>query len=192
MLVSGSGTNLQALLDTPDVRRHITLVISDRPEAKALERAADHGVETATILWSGYDGREAFSTALADRVEESGAKGVVLAGFMRILGPTFVRRFPNRILNIHPSLLPAFPGANAVGSALSHGVKVSGVTVHLIDEMVDSGPIVAQRSVEVLPDDTVGSLHARIQLQEHLIYPEIVMALVEGRIEVSGRKAVVR
>lgn len=192
VLASGSGTNLQALLDTPAISSHITLVVSDRPEVRALERAVDHGVETATVLWSDHDGRDAFSTALADVVEASGAKGVVLAGFMRILGPTFVTRFPNRILNIHPSLLPAFPGAHAVESALEHGVRVSGVTVHFVDEGVDSGPIVAQVPVEVQPGDTVETLHARIQVEEHRIYPEVVTAFVQGRIEVVDREVVVR
>lgn len=125
--------------------------------------------------------------ALADIVESSGAKGVVLAGFMRILAPSFVERFPNRILNIHPSLLPAFPGAHAVEHALEHGVKVTGVTVHLVDEGVDSGPIVAQAPVPVNPGDTVETLHARIQVEEHRVYPEVVAALVEGRLNVLGR-----
>ncbi|HZD24037.1 MAG TPA: phosphoribosylglycinamide formyltransferase [Acidimicrobiia bacterium] len=192
VLASGSGTNLQALLDTPAVRPHIVLVLSDHPDARALERARAHGVEVATVLWADYDGRDSFSAALADLVEETGAKGVVLAGFMRVLGPSFVRRFPNRILNIHPSLLPAFPGAHAVKDALGHGVKVSGVTVHFVDEKVDNGPIITQIPVEVRPDDTVETLHARIQVEEHRIYPEVVTEFVEGRIEVVGRKVVLQ
>lgn len=144
------------------------------------------------MLWSDHDDRDAFSTALADVIEASGAKGVVLAGFMRILGPSFVGRFPDRILNIHPSLLPAFPGADAVEKALRHGVRVSGVTVHFVDEGVDSGPIVAQVPVEVRPDDSVESLHARIQVEEHRVYPDVVTAFVQGRIEVVDRKVVVR
>lgn len=192
VLASGSGSNLQALLETPAVRPHIALVVSDRSGARALERAIEHGVQTETVLWSDHDGRDAFSTAVADVVEASGAKGVVLAGFMRILGPTFVARFPDRILNIHPSLLPAFPGAHAVEAALDHGVAVSGVTVHIVDEGVDSGPIVAQVPVEVDPDDTAESLHIRIQREEHRIYPEVVTAFVQGRIEVVDRKVVVR
>lgn len=192
MLASGSGTNLQALLDTPAVRPHITLVLSDRPEARALQRARTHGVDVAIFEWAHYDGRDEFSSALADAVEASGAKGVVLAGFMRILGTSFVDRFPDRILNIHPSLLPAFPGAHAVENALDHGVRVSGVTVHFVDEEVDDGPIVAQVPVEVYPDDTVETLHARIQDQEHRLYPEVVTAFVQGRIAVAGGKVVMR
>lgn len=192
VLASGSGSNLQALLDTPEVRPHIAIVISDRPGAPALHRAAVRGVRTETVLWSDHADREAFSSAVADIVEASGAKGVVLAGFMRILGRSFVARFPNRILNIHPSLLPAFPGAHAVESALEHGVAVSGVTVHLVDEGVDTGPIVAQVPVEVDSRDTVETLHARIQVEEHRLYPEVVTAFVQGRIDVVGREVVVR
>ena len=121
-------------------------------------------------------------------VEESGAKGVVLAGFMRVLSPSFIDRFPNRILNIHPSLLPSFPGTNAVVKALDHGVKVTGVTVHFVDEKVDHGPVIAQRAVPVKPDDTVESLHARIQTEEHDLYPAVVRAFVCGELSVDGRK----
>ncbi len=192
MLASGSGSNLQALLDTPEVRPFITVVVSDRPGAVALERAAAHGVPTEAILWSDHDDRETFSAAVADVVEASGATGVVLAGFMRVLGSSFVSRFPNRILNIHPSLLPAFPGAHAVEAALEHGVAVSGVTVHLVDEGVDTGPIIAQVPVPVDPDDTVETLHARIQKEEHRLYPEVVAAFVQERIMVVDRKVVVR
>jgi phosphoribosylglycinamide formyltransferase-1 len=192
VLASGSGSNLQALLDTPEVRPHITVVVSDRPGARALDRAAAHGVSTKTISWSDHHGRDAFSAALGDAVVASGARGVVLAGFMRVLGPSFVTRFPNRILNIHPSLLPAFPGAHAVEAALEHGVALSGVTVHLVDEGVDTGPIIAQVPVPVDPDDTVETLHARIQKEEHRLYPEVVAAFVRERISLVDRKVVVR
>ena len=189
VLASGSGTNLQALLETPDVLKRIRLVASDREEAKALERAAAAGIDTAVVRWRDYPDRDAFSAALADLVEDHGCKGVVLAGFMRILAPCFVDRFPGRILNIHPSLLPSFPGAHAVESAIEHGVKVTGVTVHIVDEQVDHGPIVAQRAVPVDPGDTVESLHARIQIEEHRLYPEIVSAFIRGEIDQRGRLA---
>lgn len=192
MLASGAGSNLQALLDTPEICPHIAIVVSDRPDALALERAVARGVPTATVLWADHRDRESFSASVAEVVEGSGAKGVVLAGFMRVLGPSFVARFPNRILNIHPSLLPAFPGSHAVEAALRHGVAVSGVTVHLVDEGVDTGPIVAQVPVVVHPDDTVETLHARIQVEEHRLYPELVTALVQGRIDVIDRKVVMR
>ena len=166
------------------MRPHIVLVVSDRPESKALARAESAGIEQQTVEWGDYESRNDFSGALADVVESSGAKGVVLAGFMRILSPSFVDRFPDRILNIHPSLLPSFPGAHPVELALEHGVKVTGVTVHLVDELVDHGPIVAQRPVEVLEDDTPETLHERIQVVEHQLYPEVVAAFVEERLGV--------
>ncbi|MFZ0014690.1 MAG: phosphoribosylglycinamide formyltransferase [Acidimicrobiia bacterium] len=192
MLASGSGTNLQALLDTPEVRPHIALVVSDNPDARALTRARGHDVAVATVRWADHDGREPFSEALADAVEASGAKGVVLAGFMRILGPGFISRFPDRILNIHPSLLPAFPGSHAVESALDSGVEVTGVTVHFVDDKVDNGPIVAQAPVQVHPGDDVATLHGRIQAEEHRLYPRIVRAFVEGRLELSEGEVVMR
>jgi len=188
VLASGSGTNLQALIDDPRVRPHIAVVLSDRQDAQALQRAAHVGIQTSVIRWQDHADRDAFSSALADVVESHGAKGVVLAGFMRILAPSFVDRFPGRVLNIHPSLLPSFPGAHAVDAALEHGAKVTGVTVHIVDEKVDNGPIVAQVPVEILSDDTVETLHARIQVEEHRIYPEVVAAFVEGHLLVSGRK----
>lgn len=188
VLASGSGTNLQALIDAPAVRPHIRVVISDKPEAGALSRAERAGIGTAVVRWSDHPDRDAFSAAVADAVEESGAKGVVLAGFMRILSPELIDRFPNRVLNIHPSLLPAFPGAHAVESALEHGVKTTGVTVHFVDEKVDHGPIIAQRAVPVRADDTVDTLHARIQVEEHDLYPRVVTAFISGELSVEGRQ----
>ena len=190
VLASGSGTNLQALIDTPDIKPLIRLVLSDKPGIGALTRADTAGIPTAIVPWGDHPGRVEFSTAMADAVEAAGAKGVVLAGFMRILAPNFIQRFPWRILNIHPSLLPAFPGAHAVEDALAYGVKVTGVTVHFVDEEVDHGPIIAQRAVEVREDDTVETLHARIQEVEHVLYPAVVRAFVRGDLTVEGRKVV--
>lgn len=190
MLASGSGTNLQALIDHPEVRPHIRLVVSDRERARALERARRAGIDIVLVEWEAHPDRTAFSSALADAVEDAGAKGVVLAGFMRILAPGFIERFPHRILNVHPSLLPAFPGAHAVEDALRHSVAVTGVTIHFVEEEVDSGPIIAQQAVPVLPDDTAASLHARIQEEEHRLYPEVVGAFVSGRLSVEGRRVV--
>ncbi len=186
VLASGSGTNLQALTDTPSIRRRIVTVVSDRADAFALERARGAGISTSVVDWNDYPDRDSFSAALADTVEQAGAKGVVLAGFMKILAPSFVERFPGRILNIHPSLLPAFPGARAVESALEHGVKTTGLTVHFVDEQVDHGPIVSQVAVPVRDDDNVETLHERIQREEHLLYPRVVEAFVSGRITVDG------
>ena len=186
VLASGSGTNLQALIDTPSIRSRIAVVVSDKPEAHALDRARNAGIGVAVVPWSDFGSRDAFSRAVADVIEHRGAKGVVLAGFMRILSPAFIDRFPNRILNIHPSLLPAFPGAHAVEAALEQGVSTTGVTVHLVDEKVDHGPIIAQRSVTVERDDTVETLHARIQIEEHDLYPQVVAALVSGGLSMMG------
>lgn len=175
-------------MDSPAVSPHIAIVISDRSVAGALERASDHGIPTSVVAWDEHPDREAFSQAVADVVEDSGAKGVVLAGFMRILSSSFIERFPNRILNIHPSLLPSFPGAHAVANALEHGVAITGVTVHFVDEKVDNGPIVAQVPVTVELGDTVESLHARIQVEEHKVYPRVVEAFVQGRLSVEARR----
>lgn len=163
-------------------------MISDNAGAGAISRAEAAGIPTTVVSWGDHPDRGSFSRALADAVEESGAKGVVLAGFMRVLAPSFVDRFPDRILNVHPSLLPAFPGARAVDNALELGVTMTGVTVHFVDEEVDHGPIVTQSPVEVLPDDTVETLHERIKAVEHRVYPEVVEAFVTGRLTVEGRR----
>ena len=177
------------MIDDSDLRPHIKLVVSDNVSATALKRASRSGIATEVVRWEDHADRSAFSTAVADVIEEHGAKGVVLAGFMRILAPSFIDRFPDRILNIHPSLLPAFPGAHAVEAALAHNVEVTGVTVHFVDEKVDHGPIVAQRPVEIRRGDTVESLHRRIQSVEHELYPEIVKAFVSGELTPGRRPA---
>lgn len=192
MLASGSGTNLQVLLDAPDLGAELVLVLSDVPDARALERAEAAGIPTAVVRWADHRDRAAFTAAVCDAVEEAGAEAMVLAGFMRILGEEAIRRFPNRILNIHPALLPAFPGVRAVEQALEHGVKVTGVTVHLVDEQVDHGPIVSQEAVPVFPDDDEDTLHARLQAVEHRLYPEAVAAFAAGRLEVRGRTVIWR
>lgn len=188
VLASGSGTNLQALIDSPDLGGDIELVLSDRSDAIALERARAAGIPTTVLSWGDYGSRSAFSTAVRDQIKQADVEIVVLAGFMRVLGDEVVGAFRNQILNIHPSLLPAFPGAHAVDRALEHGVKVTGVTVHFVDEEIDHGPIIAQRAVPVLPDDDRDSLHARIRVEEHDLYPRVVAALAKGEIAVEGRK----
>jgi phosphoribosylglycinamide formyltransferase 1 len=174
------------LIDAPGVRPHIALVASDNPDALSLRRAEAAGIPTVVVAWGDHGDRGSFSFALAEEVEQSGAKGVVLAGFMRILAPVFLARFPERVLNIHPSLLPAFPGSHAIQAALDHGVETTGVTVHFVDEKVDHGPIVEQVAVPVEPGDTTASLHARLQVEEHRLYPRIVEAFVSGRLFVEG------
>lgn len=189
VLVSGSGTNLQALIDAsgPGCPYEIVLVVADTAAAGGLERARAAGIPTAVVDWKAHASRADFTEAVCDAVVGAGAGAMVLAGFMRILTAEAIRRFPHRIVNVHPALLPAFPGAHAVPQALAHGVKVTGVTVHLVDELVDHGPIISQEAVPVLPGDTEASLHARIQAVEHRLYPAAVAALASGRLHVEGR-----
>jgi phosphoribosylglycinamide formyltransferase-1 len=172
VLVSGTGTNLQALLDAG---LPVAAIASNRRDARALERA---GAIPATAFELGdYASREARDAAMAAWLEEHGVRLVVLAGYMHILTPAFLDRFPDAVVNVHPSLLPAFPGAHAVEEQLAAGVAESGATVHIVDEGVDSGPILAQERVAVLPDDTAESLHERIKAVEHRLLPEVVREL---------------
>jgi phosphoribosylglycinamide formyltransferase-1 len=188
VLASGEGTNLQALLDDPGVAPSIALVLTDRPDAHALDRARARSVPTRFLDPTGRAGREAYGRALIEALEEHEIDALVLAGFMRILSAEVVRRFESRILNVHPSLLPAFPGANAPADALAWGARVTGCTVHVVDEEVDHGPIVLQEAVPVLPEDDEDTLHARIQAVEHRLYPHAVRLLAEGRLKVEGRR----
>jgi phosphoribosylglycinamide formyltransferase-1 len=187
VLASGAGTNLQTLLDDPLTRHWVVLVASDRPEAVALDRARARGIKTVVLAAEEHRSREAIDRSLIRMLEDEAIEFVVLAGFMRILGPEFVGAFSGRILNVHPALLPAFPGARAVRDALAWGVKLTGATVHLVDEEVDHGPIVLQESVRVHPGDDEASLHRRIQAVEHRLLPEAVRLLVEGSLVVEGR-----
>jgi phosphoribosylglycinamide formyltransferase 1 len=187
VLASGTGTNLQALMDDPMVAPHIALVASDRPDAMALERARGRGIETAVLQPSDYPDRAAHDRALRELLEGRGIDCLALAGYMRIVGPELIVAFPERIVNLHPALLPAFPGMRSVADALEWGVKVTGVTVHLVDEEVDHGPIVAQGTVPVLADDDLDALLSRVHELEHRIFPAAVRALVEGRLKVEGR-----
>jgi phosphoribosylglycinamide formyltransferase 1 len=187
VLASGSGTNLQALLDHPAVGPAVSLAVSDRADAGAIPRARDRSVEGVHLDPKGFDSREHHDAALVRLLEDRGIHLVCLAGYMRILSPVAVRAFEGRIVNVHPSLLPAFPGAHAVRDALEWGVRVTGCTVHIVDEEVDHGPILAQEAVPVLVDDDEASLHARIQAVEHRLYPATVSALQEGQLKVAGR-----
>jgi phosphoribosylglycinamide formyltransferase-1 len=195
VLVSGSGSNLQALIDSQqrgDLACSIEIVISDRTDAYGLERAAQAGITTGVVPWSDFPDREAFTERLCATAERFGARALVLAGFMRILPPLAVERFPDAIINVHPALLPSFPGAHAVPQALAHGVKLTGVTVHFVDEEVDHGPIIAQEAVPVYPNDDEASLHARIQAVEHRLLPDVVAAFGRGEIQVHGRHVTVK
>jgi phosphoribosylglycinamide formyltransferase-1 len=192
VLVSGHGSNLQALLDTAAERGSgmtVVLVGADRPGAFGLERARRAGVDTAVVRPADHPDRPSFDLALRDVVAAARPDVVCLAGFMRILGPAFVGAFSDRILNTHPSLLPAFRGAHAVRDALAYGVKVTGCTVHLVDEEVDHGPVLFQAAVPVEPGDDEDRLHERIKQEERRLLPLAVRLLAEGRVRVEGRRA---
>lgn len=191
VLVSGSGTNLQALLDDPAIGPHVVVVISDRPGVRALDRAAAAGVESVVVDPADHGDREAHTKAMVTEMDARGVDVVVSAGYMRILGPEAVERWRGRFLNVHPALLPAFPGMHGVADALAAGVKITGVTVHLVDEGVDSGPVVCQEAVEIRDDDTWDSLEERIHAAEHRQLPKAVRALMEGRLRMEGRKVTI-
>jgi phosphoribosylglycinamide formyltransferase-1 len=187
VLASGTGTNLQALLDDPTVGPWVALVVSDRRRARALERARSRGIEAVVLDPADHADRAGYDGALVALLRSRDVDHVVLAGFMRVLGPEMVEAFPRRILNIHPSLLPSFPGAHGIDEAMSWGVKVTGVTIHLVDEEMDHGPIVAQGSVAIGEDEDRDHLESRIHQMEHRMYAPAVRALVEGRLKVEGR-----
>jgi len=188
VLASGSGSNLQALLDAASPDWSVVGVVTDRPAVGALDRAELAGIPSAVVSWGDYADRDAFTEAIAGAADSFRPDLIVLAGFMRILGAAAVERFRGRIINIHPSLLPAFKGGHAVHDALDYGVKTTGVTVHFVDEELDHGPIIAQEAVEVLAGDDEATLHARLQKVEHRLLPEVVQSLALGQPEVVGRK----
>lgn len=198
VLVSGTGTNLQAIQDAIVSGRldaAIRLVISNKPGALALERAERAGLRTLCLSHRDYASREAFDQALVLALKDASVDWVVLAGFMRLLTRTMLQAFPGRVVNIHPSLLPAFPGVDAQEQALTYGVKVTGCTVHLVDEGTDTGPIVAQRAVPVLETDDAGALRARILTEEHALLVDVLRTISEDRLEVvraDGQRARVR
>jgi len=179
VLVSGEGSNLQALLDAG---LPVVAVASNNTKAKALDRAARAGVEAAAFPAVEFESRERRDEELAEWLAERGVELVVLAGYMQLLSAPFLERFPGRILNVHPSLLPAFPGAHAVEDALAHGVKVTGATVHFVDEGIDTGPIVFQEAVEVREGDSAETLHARIQQVEHRLLPKAARLFLDGKL----------
>lgn len=186
VLVSGRGSNLQAILDAVQAGKldaSVKVVVSNLPGAQALDRAARAGVPTQVISHRSYPSRGAFETALLAELHDHGVEWVVLAGFMRVLTQVFIGAYAGRIINIHPALLPAFPGVHAQRQALEYGVKVSGCTVHLIDEGVDTGPILAQRVVPVLEDDDEAALSARILAEEHELLVDVLRGIASGRLD---------
>ena len=190
VLASGRGSNFQAIIDAIEAGRlgaRVGLLVSDRADSQALSRARRHEIKAVFLDPRAYGSREMFDQALVEILNAHQVELVCLAGFMRILTRTIIDAFPNRIMNIHPSLLPMFPGLHAQRQALEHGVKVSGATVHFVDAGVDSGPIILQASVPVSDDDSEETLSARILMEEHKIYPRAIQLFAEGRLTVVGR-----
>ena len=193
VLISGRGSNLEAIADQIDagtLDAEIALVISSRPDALGLQTARRRGLKTASVPSRGLD-REVYDRLLLQELRNANVDFVCLAGFMRLLSATFIRQFPNRILNIHPSLLPAFAGLDAQHQALEHGVRITGCTVHFVDEELDAGPILIQAAVPVLAGDDVRTLSARILREEHRIYAEALRIVLSGRFRIEGRRVIV-
>jgi phosphoribosylglycinamide formyltransferase-1 len=194
VLISGSGTNLQSIIDAIEVKKldaKIEMVLSNRADAYGLVRARNHSIRTEVLDPKEFSNREAFDLAVVDILRARNVELVILAGFMRLLSPVFVKAYSNRILNIHPALLPAFPGLHVQKKAVEHGVRFSGCTVHFVNEECDQGPIIIQAVVPVFPDDTETLLAARILKQEHRIYPRAIQLYAEGRLRVEGRRVIV-
>jgi phosphoribosylglycinamide formyltransferase-1 len=193
VLISGRGSNLQAIIDAIAERRldaSIAVVISNREDAGGLERARRAGIETLTLNHRGWPSRDDYDRALVSELRKRDVRLVCLAGFMRKFGMPLIEAFPNAVLNIHPSLLPSFPGLHAQQQALDHGVKASGVTVHFVTADLDDGPIIVQRTVPVLDDDTEETLAARILVEEHRAYPEAIALVLDGGWRIDGRRVV--
>jgi phosphoribosylglycinamide formyltransferase-1 len=191
ILASGSGSNFQALVDglhAPGSAAEVVCLVCNVPGAPVIARAVNAGIEAIIVDHKQATSREAFDTQVAALLTSRQVELVCLAGYMRLVTPTFLRAFPQRVINIHPALLPAFPGTHGVRQALEYGVRIAGCTVHFVDEGTDTGPIIAQAAVPVLHDDNESSLAARIQLEEHRLYPSVVQHLARGEIQVSGRR----
>lgn len=191
VLVSGRGSNLQSIIDNiknGSIKAQISVVISDKPDAYALERANREGIEAVCIDRKQYASRAEFEAQVLSVLQKHKAELIVLAGFMRILSPEFICQFSGRIMNIHPALLPAFPGLNAQGQAISYGAKVSGCTVHFVDDGMDTGPIILQQAVPVYDDDTEDTLAERIIQVEHVLYPKAIALFCDQKLIINGRR----
>ncbi len=195
VLVSGSGSNLQAIIDNVEAGRldaRIKVVVSNLPEVYALERAKKHGIPAVVLGHREYKIRQDFDQKLVDVLKSHEVELVILAGFMRIITPVLLRSFPMRVMNIHPALLPAFPGTHVWQAEVDYGVKFAGCTVHFVDEGTDTGPIIIQAVVPVYDDDTADSLNARILKQEHKIYSQAIQLYAEGRLEIQGKRVLAK
>ena len=196
VLVSGSGTNLQTLIEQLHQDKtsgiEIAVVISDRRKAYALTRAQQASIPTHVVKTQDFKNRVDFDAEISSLIDDYAVELIVLAGFMKLFQRPFVEKYQNRIINVHPALLPAFPGAHPIADTLAYGVKITGVTVHFVDEDVDTGPIIAQSVVPVLDTDDQASLHDRIQVEEHKLYPAVIKWYAQGRLKVEGRKVIVQ
>lgn len=194
VLVSGSGTNLQAIIDSAeagDLHADIAVVISNKEDAGGLDRARRHHIAAVWVDPASFDSPQAYNEALRDELQGHGVDLVVMAGYMKLLDVAVLDAFPNAVLNIHPALLPSFPGAHGIADAFAYGVKVTGVTVHFANEVFDEGPIVAQETVAIDEGDTIETLEARIHEVEHRIYPAAIQLIAQGRVRIDGRRTVI-
>jgi len=191
ILVSGNGSNLQAIIDEKIASCEIALVISNKPDVYAIKRAQSNNIPVEIINNKNFEIREEFERQLIKSLDSRGIELIVLAGFMRVLTPLFVRHYKNRIINIHPALLPSFPGVDAAKQALEYGVKYSGCTVHFVDDGVDTGPIILQAIVSIEVSDTEQTLLERIHKEEHRVFPEAVRLFCEGKIKIEGRRVII-
>lgn len=191
VLISGSGTNLQAIIDAieaGELDATVAVVISNREVARGLDRARQHDIEALFLDPTAFDSPAAYNAALRDELLAREVDLVVMAGYMKLLGVSVLDAFPNRVVNLHPALLPSFPGANGIRDAFEAGVKVTGITVHFANEVFDEGPIIAQVPVPIAEDDTLESLEAKLHVAEHALYPAVIQLIAEGRVSVEGRK----
>lgn len=195
VLASGSGTNLQAIIDdvlSGYIPAELKIVISDKENAYALTRAQKAGIATQVVLPKDFASREEYDAKVVEILKANGVEYVALAGYMRLVSKVFLDAFPNRVVNIHPALLPSFPGIHGQRDAVEYGVKVSGCTVHFVDEDMDHGPIIAQAPVPVLHTDTEETLKERILEQEHILFPHVLRLIAQGKVEVQGRKVIIK
>ena len=195
VLASGSGTNLQAIIDdvlSGYIPAELKIVISDKEGAYALTRAEQAGIPTQVVLPKDFASREEYDAKVVEILKANGVEYVALAGYMRLVSKVFLDAFPNRVVNIHPALLPSFPGVHGQRDAVEYGVKVSGCTVHFVDEDMDHGPIIAQAPVPVLHTDTEETLKERILEQEHILFPHVLRLIAQGKVEVQGRKVIIK
>jgi phosphoribosylglycinamide formyltransferase-1 len=191
VFVSGNGSNLQAIIDAVkrgDIKAELALVVSDRRKALALKRAAEAGIKTVCLVRKDYASPQSYERDLVISLKNEGIDFIVLAGFMKVLSPFFIKAYPNKILNVHPSLLPAFKGARGIKDTFTYGTKVAGVTIHFVDDKMDHGPIIAQQAFRIHPKETLKSLEERVHKVEHQIFPKAIALFAEGRLKITGRK----